>query len=70
MPSKVVAAEPKKSKSAGTAGDVKDLSLAPKGKARIEWADGGLSRDRASTETMIGEAVTRYVAARRGDTPA
>jgi len=40
MPSKVVAAEPKKSKSAGTAGDVKDLSLAPKGKARIEWADG------------------------------
>jgi adenosylhomocysteinase len=39
MPSKVVA-EPKKPKSAGAAGDVKDLSLAPKGKARIEWADG------------------------------
>jgi len=39
MPSKVVA-EPKKAKSAGTSGDVKDLSLAPKGKARIEWADG------------------------------
>ncbi|HLY74156.1 MAG TPA: adenosylhomocysteinase [Planctomycetota bacterium] len=34
-----VAAEPKKAKPSGTAGDVKDLSLAPKGKARIEWAD-------------------------------
>jgi len=34
-----LAAEPKKAK-AGTPGDVKDLSLAPKGKARIEWADG------------------------------
>lgn len=32
-------AEPKKSKPAGTPGDVKDLSLAPKGKVRIEWAD-------------------------------
>src|SRR2546426_11867618 len=35
-----LAAEPKKAKAAGSAGDVKDLSLAPKGKARIEWADG------------------------------
>ena len=43
--------------------------IAP-GDCRIEWADGGLSRDRASTEAAIGEAVTRYVAARRGDTPA
>jgi adenosylhomocysteinase len=35
-----LAAEPKKAKpAAGTPGDVKDLSLAPKGKARIEWAD-------------------------------
>jgi adenosylhomocysteinase len=34
-----LAAEPKKAKAAGTASDVKDLSLAPKGKARIEWAD-------------------------------
>jgi len=34
-----LAAEPKKAKT-GAAGDVKDLSLAPKGKARIEWADG------------------------------
>jgi flagellar assembly protein FliH len=36
------------------------------GDCRIEWADGGLSRDRASTEAAIGEAVARYVAARRG----
>jgi adenosylhomocysteinase len=34
-----VAAEPKKAKASGTAGDVKDPSLAPKGRARIEWAD-------------------------------
>jgi flagellar assembly protein FliH len=40
------------------------------GDCRIEWADGGLSRDRAGTEAVIGEAVARYVAARRGDTPA
>ena len=36
------------------------------GDCRIEWADGGLSRDRAATEAAIGEAVDRYVAARRG----
>ena len=35
------------------------------GDCRIEWADGGLSRDRAATEASIGEAVGRYVAARR-----
>ena len=35
-----LATEPKKPKAAGTPGDVKDLSLAPKGKARIELADG------------------------------
>ena len=35
------------------------------GDCRIEWADGGLSRDRAATEAAIGEAVGRYVAARR-----
>jgi flagellar assembly protein FliH len=40
------------------------------GDCRIEWADGGLSRDRAGTEATIGEAVTRYVAARHGGTPA
>jgi flagellar assembly protein FliH len=36
------------------------------GDCRIEWADGGLSRDRGATEAAIGEAVSRYVAARRG----
>jgi flagellar assembly protein FliH len=36
------------------------------GDCRIEWADGGLSRDRAATEAAIGEAVSRYVAARGG----
>jgi flagellar assembly protein FliH len=35
------------------------------GDCRIEWADGGLTRDRAATEAAIGEAVGRYVAARR-----
>ena len=37
------------------------------GDCRIEWADGGLSRDRAAIEQAIGEAVARYVAARRAD---
>src|SRR5215212_4104121 len=37
------------------------------GDCRIEWADGGLSRDRAATEAAIGEAVERYVAARMAD---
>ena len=40
------------------------------GDCRIEWADGGLSRDRAATEAAIGEAVARYVAARRGNVSA
>jgi flagellar assembly protein FliH len=35
------------------------------GDCRIEWADGGLTRDRGATEAAIGEAVGRYVAARR-----
>jgi flagellar assembly protein FliH len=34
------------------------------GDCRIEWADGGLSRDRAATEAAIAGAVGRYVAAR------
>jgi flagellar assembly protein FliH len=37
------------------------------GDCRIEWADGGLTRDRAATAAAIGEAVARYVAARRGE---
>jgi len=36
------------------------------GDCRIEWADGGLKRDRAATERAISEAVERYVASRRG----
>ncbi|MBV8837488.1 MAG: flagellar assembly protein FliH [Alphaproteobacteria bacterium] len=39
----------------------------PLGDCRIEWADGGVARDRAKTEAAICEAVSRYVAARRGD---
>jgi flagellar assembly protein FliH len=31
---------------------------------RIEWADGGLVRDRAATESVIAETVNRYLAAR------
>jgi len=38
------------------------------GDCRIEWADGGLSRDRVATEAAINEAVERYVAARRSVT--
>ena len=31
------------------------------GDCRIEWADGGMTRDRDATEAAIGEAVARYV---------
>ena len=34
------------------------------GDCRIEWADGGIVRDRAATEAAIGEAVGRYLGAR------
>jgi flagellar assembly protein FliH len=34
------------------------------GDCRIEWADGGVNRDRSTTEAVIDEAVTRYVKAR------
>jgi flagellar assembly protein FliH len=34
------------------------------GDCRIEWADGGISRDRSTTEAAIDEAVSRYVKAR------
>ena len=30
------------------------------GDCRIEWADGGVNRDRAATEAAIDEAVARY----------
>jgi flagellar assembly protein FliH len=39
--------------------------IAP-GDCRIEWADGGVRRERAAVEAAIGEAVARYVAGRRG----
>jgi flagellar assembly protein FliH len=39
--------------------------IAP-GDCRIEWADGGLKRDRAATEAAIADAVGRYIASRRG----
>jgi flagellar assembly protein FliH len=38
--------------------------IAP-GDCRIEWADGGVVRDRAATEAAVLEAVNRYAAARR-----
>src|SRR5712691_2847330 len=41
--------------------------IAP-GDCRIEWADGGIKRDRAATEAAIAEAVARYIAGRRGET--
>ena len=37
--------------------------IAP-GDCRIEWADGGVNRERSVTEAAIDEAVTRYVKAR------
>jgi flagellar assembly protein FliH len=33
---------------------------------RIEWADGGINRDSGAIDAAIGEAVARYVSARRG----
>ena len=38
--------------------------IAP-GDCRIEWADGGIVRDRAAIDAAIAEAVNRYAAARR-----
>ncbi len=40
-----------------------DEALAP-GDCRIEWADGGVTRDQAATLSAIDEVVGRYVAAR------
>jgi flagellar assembly protein FliH len=41
-----------------------DIAL---GDCRLEWADGGVVRDRAVAEALIDEAVARYVAARTGN---
>ncbi len=35
------------------------------GDCRIEWADGGINRDSAAAAAAIGEAVARYISARR-----
>jgi flagellar assembly protein FliH len=35
------------------------------GDCRIEWADGGVNRDNAATDAVIGDAVTGYIGARR-----
>jgi len=40
--------------------------IAP-GDCRIEWADGGVVRDRAASEAVIADAVERYVTARNAD---
>jgi flagellar assembly protein FliH len=42
-----------------------EAEVAP-GDCRIEWADGGVNRDSAAADAAIGEAVARYVSARRG----
>ncbi len=39
------------------------------GDCRIEWADGGITRDRATTEARIGELIDRYIASRRDAGP-
>lgn len=38
------------------------------GDCRIEWADGGVVRERAATDAKIAELVARYLAARQGAT--
>jgi flagellar assembly protein FliH len=40
------------------------------GDCRIEWADGGVYRDSTRVDAVIGEAVTRYLRARRNVTGA
>jgi flagellar assembly protein FliH len=44
-----------------------DADLAP-GDCRIEWADGGVTRDEATTLAAISDVVGRYVAARTAAT--
>ena len=39
------------------------------GDCRIEWADGGITRDAAATSAAIEEAVSRYIKARIGAAP-
>lgn len=42
---------------------ISDESLAP-GDCRVEWSDGGITRDHAAAASAIDETVARYVAAR------
>jgi len=42
---------------------VPDPAMAP-GDCRIEWADGGVTRDQAATLSAIDDVVARYLAAR------
>jgi flagellar assembly protein FliH len=37
---------------------------------RVEWADGGVERDRDAIEARISEAVTRYLARGGSTAPA
>jgi flagellar assembly protein FliH len=39
------------------------------GDCRIEWADGGVARDQAKTDTAIGDAVSRYLDRREAANP-
>jgi flagellar assembly protein FliH len=34
------------------------------GDCRIEWADGGMTRDRVAVDALIGETVQRFIGAR------
>lgn len=43
-----------------------DAQLVP-GDCRIEWAEGGVGRDEASTRAAIDDLVDRYIAARAAD---
>jgi flagellar assembly protein FliH len=45
---------------------VSDPAMAP-GDCRIEWADGGVARDRDATLATIDDLVTRYVAGRANE---
>lgn len=37
------------------------------GDCRIEWADGGMTRDKGAADQLIGETVRRFLEARRAD---
>jgi flagellar assembly protein FliH len=43
-----------------------EADVAP-GDCRLEWADGGVVRDQAATQTLIDEAVVRYLTAQHPD---